>query len=155
LSAWTFEWNDEAIERLRKLRAAGFSTAEIGKTFGVSKNAIIGKLYRLKTGGDTARVVRTKRAYKAKPKTKQGADKWFKMEPLPPPPKPQANVPFTKSVLELGPRMCKWPQGDRNFLFCGEPQEPGNVYCPDHVAIAYNHKGSPLAATRRATQGQP
>lgn len=148
MSEWTFEWNDEAIERLRKLRAEGHSTSEIAKLFNVSKNAVIGKLYRLKTGAGHVPVVRVKRAYKAKPKPKpkQGADKWFKMEPPPAPKLHQPNTPFTRSVLELERGQCKWPEGDRNFVFCGEPQADGQVYCAAHTERAYNKPRHGLSA---------
>jgi len=41
------EWNDEIIVRLRALWMEGFSTAEIGRRIGVSKNAVVGKAHRL------------------------------------------------------------------------------------------------------------
>jgi len=41
------EWNDEIIVRLRGLWMEGYSTAEIGRRIGVSKNAVVGKAHRL------------------------------------------------------------------------------------------------------------
>ena len=41
------EWNEETIARLRALWADGFSTAEIGRRMGISKNAVVGKAHRL------------------------------------------------------------------------------------------------------------
>ena len=41
------EWNTETIERLRGLWAEGYSTAEIGRRMGISKNAVVGKAHRL------------------------------------------------------------------------------------------------------------
>ena len=158
MSAWTFEWDDAAIERLKRLKADGHSAVDIAKLLGVSKNAVIGKLYRLKTVAGPVQVARTKRSYQAKPqpsrKQKQGADRWFKMEP-PPAPKPQQpNVPFTRSILELVHGQCKWPEGDRDFLFCGEPQATGHVYCAAHVERAYNKPRHGLSAHFiRTTQG--
>ena len=40
-------WNEETIRNLTKLWAEGYSTAEIGRRLGVSKNAIVGKAHRL------------------------------------------------------------------------------------------------------------
>ena len=41
------DWTEETIVRLRGLWAEGHSTAEIGRRFGVTKNAIVGKAHRL------------------------------------------------------------------------------------------------------------
>lgn len=40
-------WNEETIRSLTALWAEGYSTAEIGRRLGVSKNAIVGKAHRL------------------------------------------------------------------------------------------------------------
>src|SRR5690606_13352514 len=40
-------WNDEKIQRLKKLWSEGLTTGEIGKRLGVSKNAVVGKAHRL------------------------------------------------------------------------------------------------------------
>ena len=41
------EWADDTIIRLRELWSEGYSTAEIGRRLGVSKNAVVGKAHRL------------------------------------------------------------------------------------------------------------
>ncbi|MDG6095623.1 GcrA family cell cycle regulator [Acetobacter sp. AN02] len=41
------EWTDETIARLRELWDQGLSTAEIGRTLGFTKNAVVGKAHRL------------------------------------------------------------------------------------------------------------
>ena len=40
-------WNDDLDARLTSDWAAGFSTAEIGRRMGVSKNSVIGRAHRL------------------------------------------------------------------------------------------------------------
>jgi hypothetical protein len=42
-----FSWTDEAIERLKKLHGEGLSGSEIAARFGISRNAIIGKMHRV------------------------------------------------------------------------------------------------------------
>ncbi len=42
-----FDWNDEAITRLRTLWDEGHATAEIGRRMGITKNAVVGKAHRL------------------------------------------------------------------------------------------------------------
>jgi GcrA cell cycle regulator len=133
------EWDDAAIERLKQLRAEGRSASEIAELLGVSKNSIIGKLYRLKVKPAPVAQPKPKPKAQRQPRPrKPSADKWFKMEPPPAPSPSRPNVPFTRSILELGPGQCKWPQGDYDFVFCGEPQAAGSVYCSEHTERAYN-----------------
>ena len=47
----SFDWTDDVVERLRQFWADGHSTAEIGRRFGVSKNAVVGKAHRLDLPG--------------------------------------------------------------------------------------------------------
>ena len=42
-----FDWTDDAIRELRRLWSEGYSTAEIGRRMGISKNAVVGKAHRL------------------------------------------------------------------------------------------------------------
>ena len=62
-------WNDERVEQLRKLWADGLSASQIASTLGgVSRNAVIGKVHRLKLssrGRATAAPARTKKTPKA------------------------------------------------------------------------------------------
>jgi GcrA cell cycle regulator len=44
-------WNDATIQALRDLWTAGYSTSEIGRRLGFSKNAIVGKAHRLDLDG--------------------------------------------------------------------------------------------------------
>lgn len=41
-------WTDDLIESLSKLWDEGHSASEIGRRLGVGKNAVIGKVHRLK-----------------------------------------------------------------------------------------------------------
>jgi GcrA cell cycle regulator len=41
------EWTDERVERLKKYRGEGYSASEIGLMLGVTRNAALGKLFRL------------------------------------------------------------------------------------------------------------
>lgn len=47
----TFDWTDKDIEKLVALHLKGLSAREIGAQFNVTRNAIIGKLSRLKAAG--------------------------------------------------------------------------------------------------------
>ncbi|MCT4552598.1 MAG: hypothetical protein N4A44_02940 [Alphaproteobacteria bacterium] len=41
-------WTDKKVEKLKKYLAKGLTTSEIGKKLDLSKNAVIGKIHRLK-----------------------------------------------------------------------------------------------------------
>lgn len=43
----TKNWNSEKIKKLKNLSDQGFSTSLIAERLGISKNAVVGKLYRL------------------------------------------------------------------------------------------------------------
>lgn len=49
--AGDFVWTDEAIETVIKLHLEGKTAAEIGRQFNITRNAIIGKISRLKAAG--------------------------------------------------------------------------------------------------------
>jgi len=61
-------------------------------------------------------------------------------DPMQPDPTPE---PFTMrrlTLLELGPRTCRWPVGDPGtpqFCFCGNPTDRDRVYCTVHHVVAY------------------
>ena len=44
-----FDWNTEAVEKLKELVQLGYSASQIAKAFGggVSRNAVIGKVQRM------------------------------------------------------------------------------------------------------------
>ena len=50
-NAATFDWTDTDVEKLVALHLKGLSAREIGAQFNVTRNAIIGKLSRLKAAG--------------------------------------------------------------------------------------------------------
>ena len=67
--------------------------------------------------------------------------------PIPPAPprrlvpaKPSSDVADKTSLLDLNPRICKWPighPGEPDFHFCGKPSNPGFPYCVQHCGVAY------------------
>ncbi|MES2695099.1 MAG: GcrA family cell cycle regulator [Verrucomicrobiota bacterium] len=42
-----FKWDDASIERLKEMWAKGMSASQVAAVFGVSRNAVVGKLHRL------------------------------------------------------------------------------------------------------------
>ncbi len=130
-------WTPTLIEELKKLWKKGLTTVEIGKSIGMTKNAVVGKAHRLglkgrpspiKPGRIQSKVIIEKKIQKEK----------------------QANLPKETiqkikktsgiSLLDLKSNQCKWPNGDPqdlDFSFCGKPAVEGKPYCEEHCAIAY------------------
>ncbi len=159
-------WTDERVELLKKLWADGLSASQIAAQLGgVSRNAVIGKVHRLKLssrGRATSSPARQKKPHPpkgVKPSALTGASYY---NPVIPPalqeafdmaPEPQHQqvalrpvesvvVPISRrlQIIQLNERTCKWPNGDpqsEDFHFCGnDPAETG-PYCNYHARIAF------------------
>ena len=159
-------WNDERVELLRKLWAEGLSASQIAAQLGgVSRNAVIGKVHRLKLssrGRATPAPVRQKRASSGASGGKTvtraatasrsmpvsiGAtalQTQFEVEPVVRHhirPVENVVVPISRrlQLVELNERTCKWPNGDplsEDFSFCGNDSSEG-PYCTYHSRIAF------------------
>ena len=49
----------------------------------------------------------------------------------------KVDLAFTKTLSDLGPDDCRFPQGDGPFLFCGEKTNGRGPYCARCRSIAY------------------
>lgn len=47
-------WTDERVAVLRKMRAEGGSAGQIAREMGLTRNAVIGKLWRMRKAEDAA-----------------------------------------------------------------------------------------------------
>ncbi|WP_421937295.1 GcrA family cell cycle regulator [Phenylobacterium sp.] len=142
LSPPSVGWTDDRVERLRALWRDGQSATTVARALGVTRNAVIGKVYRLGLSGDGRHAA----AQAPPPKAAR------RREPQParsraaaPPPRPAAMVGLEPLVglaprLELlGAHVCQWPIGDphaEDFAFCGR-RAPTGPYCALHDAIAH------------------
>ena len=154
-------WTDERVELLRKLWAEGLSASQIAAQLGaVSRNAVIGKVHRLKLAGrgrSSAQPARTKKPAAPKPQTvvrparptvSHGANA---LQPvvetevaLRPVYRPASDVvvPISRrlALTQLTERTCKWPNGDpltEEFSFCGNDAGETGPYCNYHAKLAY------------------
>lgn len=169
-------WTDERVELLRKLWAEGLSASQIAAQLGgVSRNAVIGKVHRLKLssrGRATAAPARQK-------KTSQGSgiaksvsraatatrhvtasvgatalQAQFDAEPVARHyirPMENVVVPISRhlQLVELTERTCKWPNGDplsEDFHFCGNDAAETGPYCKYHARVAFQ----PASERRRS-----
>jgi GcrA cell cycle regulator len=156
-------WTDERVEMLRKLWSEGLSASQIAAQLGgVSRNAVIGKVHRLKLTGRgraTAAPARQKKpqavAARAAPRpprapvaTTIGATALridYDAEPVARHYVRQAEdvvVPISRrlGLIQLTERTCKWPNGDplsEEFSFCGNESGETGPYCTYHARLAY------------------
>jgi GcrA cell cycle regulator len=165
-------WTDERVELLRKLWSEGLSASQIAAQLGgVSRNAVIGKVHRLKLssrGRATPAPVRQKKvthgggAMKATPRapsrpvaTSIGATALqvqFDAEPqYHQRPVEDVVVPISRrlKLIQLTEHTCKWPNGDplaEDFSFCGNDSLESGPYCTYHSRIAFQ----PASERRRS-----
>ena len=168
-------WTDERVDLLRKLWSEGLSASQIAAQLGgVSRNAVIGKVHRLKLssrGRSTATPARhktpapaaaTKAVSRAAATTRPmtvsvGAtalQTQFDAEPVARQylrPQQDVVVPISRrlQLVQLSERTCKWPNGDplsEDFSFCGNDCADTGPYCRYHARVAYQ----PASERRRS-----
>ncbi|MGE0502142.1 MAG: GcrA family cell cycle regulator [Rhizobiaceae bacterium] len=160
-------WTDERVELLRKLWSEGLSASQIAAHLGgVSRNAVIGKVHRLKLssrGRATAAPSHKKKTSHNGSVARSGArtasigrssggsigatalQTHFDAEPIARHVmRPQMNVvvPISRRLplVQLTERTCKWPNGDpltEEFNFCGNDTADTGPYCTYHSRIAF------------------
>jgi GcrA cell cycle regulator len=169
-------WTDERVELLRKLWSEGLSASQIAAQLGsVTRNAVIGKVHRLKLSGrgrTTAAAPRQKKTTSSAAGGKSvsraatvtrsittsiGAtalQTQFDAEPVAryhSRPIENVVVPISRrlQLVQLSERTCKWPNGDpltEDFSFCGNDAAETGPYCGYHSRIAFQ----PASERRRS-----
>jgi len=138
-------WTAERIELLKACFEAGLSCREIALEIGFSRNAVIGKIFRLKLsrGGNQRYSER-----KVGPKVHRRVTQHRIMTALRAESQPAEDVPSQNgrcSLLELGKEKCRWPISqpcDVALWFCGNKPVDGLSYCAGHARIAYRSASS-------------
>ena len=143
------KWTSRALATLARMAQAGSNSTQIAAALGngLTRNAILGKIHRLRGKGTALPTSAATPALKPKPKPKP---KLFAPVALTPRPVALSFYdtvdPLTPGLLrleDLQPHDCRWPlnsatQGE--YYFCGAPQVFGKPYCPAHVALAYDNR---------------
>jgi GcrA cell cycle regulator len=137
-------WNQQKVEDLKKLWNDGVATSRIGEQLGFTKNAVIGKAFRL--GLERRQNSRKKIAQPAsfssttlyRETSSPSSSISVKKEPI----RRREKFSFKKSIVGTGNfRSCQWPIGDpleEGFHYCGGQNIPTKPYCIEHFKKAYN-----------------
>jgi GcrA cell cycle regulator len=126
-------WTPENIERLKSLDAQGYSTSLIAERFGVTRNAVIGKMHRLGMSKPCA-ARRKPTVTRARPKPEKKP--MFKLpQPVPVRPGPPGGL----DLLDLKADHCRYPINDAPpYRFCAASVAfAGCPWCVSHHAIVY------------------
>jgi len=142
-----FNWTQENVELLVGWWTEGRTSGEIAQAFGTTRNAVIGKLWRLRLFG----------ADRDAPPISPAPPKRPRLARTPAASKPSSKPrmpicekvsPHSVSLALAEPRNCRWPIGDPwhdDFRFCGAVKIRG-PYCAEHAAIVYQPR--PVNAAR-------
>jgi GcrA cell cycle regulator len=126
-------WTDKKLSLLKKFWTEGKTAAAIAQRLGVSKSAVLGKVFRLRLGPPAQKLEPTTAST---PLLRRKGPR-FETESQ------DRTIKRGKSLLELTNETCRWPIGDptsKNFHFCGElgaDLEQGIPYCERHRQRAY------------------
>ena len=138
MTAWTAE--EDAI--LNACWKSGMSARQIGPRVKKSRNAVIGRLHRLRLQDDPTRPRRVKvkkeqpRMTRSYRKAAPASAPVLTATPLPPePPVPQG----TLQLIDLEPHHCRYVFGDTRAEhgFCGCNVVQGLPYCEEHARLCY------------------
>lgn len=150
------DWTDDRVERLKRLWLDGLSASQVARQLGgVSRSAVIGKLYRLGLAGMGGS---TRRQGATRPLAGAGAPRRVATLRLKPatPLRPIATLPdepgLVRDLAALSRGDCRWPIGDPgsvDFSFCGRAVAACGPYCAVHSRLAY----APRPAALREISG--
>jgi GcrA cell cycle regulator len=147
-------WTKERVDLLKKLWAEGASASAIAARLGeVTRNAVIGKVHRLKSPPRaTGRRYSPPKRPSLPKRNSNGST--LRSSSLPAKSVSTRRHNLSLDLTELGPapdlpvtvqtltaNTCRWPEGDpklAGFHFCGRTKpHAAEPYCVVHAAIAY------------------
>ena len=137
-------WTPEKVEKLKELWGKGSTASQIASQIGdVTRNAVIGKAYRLNLASKTIRknsnfkqVSQNGETHQAERKTRKSRFKSLLLDKDFEPENPT-------SLEELQDGVCRWPIGhpdEQSFYFCGRKSMKDFSYCKLHVLYAFQPK---------------
>ena len=152
-------WTENKIARLRELVKEGFSTSEIGRLLGMSKNAVVGKCHHLDLPARPSPIIRDRRPkppriprMRSRPtlpalrclqqpaltRAPATADRPLIAQPPTPALQPAVSRPVSRPWQKS--QECCWPighPGTPGFRFCEAESVPGKPYCAEQTQLAH------------------
>ena len=122
-------WDEEKLNKLKKLWDEGLPITKIGIELGVSRNAIAGKAHRLGLPKRNSPISKS-----GDPRKNQETSPKNTTQQLP--------LKIMLREVEWSRNRCCWPIGDPKlpgFSFCGTSIIPGRPYCEEHSNLAYTN----------------
>jgi len=122
-------WDEERLNKLKKLWDEGLPITKIGIEIGVSRNAIAGKAHRLGLPKRNSPISKS-----GDPRKNQDTSSKNSSQQLP--------LKIMLREVEWSRNRCCWPIGDPKlpgFSFCGTSIIPGRPYCEEHSNLAYTN----------------
>lgn len=134
------EWSSDSKTALRESWQSGLSAKQIGEKLGVTRNAVMGQVGRMRARGENLPHPTPQRVERARPRPKPRG--YFVLptfaalpekEPLPPTPVEP------KLLCDLKTGECRWPINDGDpYLFCACAVLPLSPYCSVHTKKSYS-----------------
>ena len=122
-------WDENKLNKLKKLWDEGMPITKIGIEIGVSRNAIAGKAHRMGLPKRNSPISKS-----GDPRKNQVASSKENTKNLP--------LKLMLREVEWSRNRCCWPIGDPKlpgFSFCGTSIIPGRPYCEEHSNLAYTN----------------
>jgi GcrA cell cycle regulator len=138
-------WNHQKIEDLKKLWNEGVATSRIGEQLGFTKNAVIGKAFRLgleRRQNSRKKSIHSHQSSSTTLYRETNVQTNSIMAPKREIVKKREKINFKRSIVGTGSfKSCQWPFGDpleEGFHYCGGQNIPTKPYCIEHYKKAYN-----------------
>ena len=141
---WSY-WTEEEIESLRQLWAKGHTGAEIANMLGKSRNAVMGRISRMRERGERLPSERERKP----PKIKAPKVPKERVTRIVLPPKPKKKIEYVNvdydpnkkypKFKELGKWQCRYVMNDGHpsqYVFCGADTD-FDSFCPSHKRLCY------------------
>jgi GcrA cell cycle regulator len=139
-------WTDDRVAALRQMHADGWTFSQIGRELGTTRNAVIGRAWRLHLRARLTPEILELRRQRAKlRRTKPYQPRELVREDRPKRiPKPEhCDLPVTQpsdpvSLIDLKFHHCRWPcvGWGINVVFCGDHRTGEGPYCGRHAEVA-------------------
>jgi GcrA cell cycle regulator len=137
-------WNQQKVEDLKKLWNDGVATSRIGEQLGFTKNAVIGKAFRLglERRQNSRKKISQPASFSSTTLYRETSSTPSSISVKKDPVRRREKFSFKKSIVGTGNfRSCQWPIGDpleEGFHYCGGQNIPTKPYCIEHFKKAYN-----------------